>query len=235
MASGLEPSRPAPPLRERDRSGARWTSRSKYVLHLFSFVPPPESPALAKARTNFICQNCGAVAPRWQGKCEACNEWNSLVEEAPTAGIGALAARNARKGRVFALEGLAGESKPAPRMFSGMAELDRVTGGGFVPGSVLLIGGEPGIGKSTLLIQACAAMARKRRARGLYFRRGSGGAGAAARGTAWVERRAGRAGGGNLRRGHRRHSVGRPHALARGDQFDPDHVDGNGRIPRRVR
>ncbi len=122
---------------------------------------PTGTPALAKARTSFICQNCGAVALRWQGKCEACNEWNSLVEEAPSAGIGALAARNAKKGRIFALEGLSGESRPAPRMLSGMAELDRVTGGGFVPGSVLLIGGEPGIGKSTLLIQVCAAMARR--------------------------------------------------------------------------
>ena len=116
---------------------------------------------MAKPRTSFICQSCGAVASRWQGKCEACNEWNSLVEEAPSAGIGAPAARNARKGRVFPFEGLTGESRPPPRLLSGMAELDRVTGGGFVPGSVLLIGGEPGIGKSTLLIQACAALARR--------------------------------------------------------------------------
>ncbi|MCW2273951.1 DNA repair protein RadA [Rhodoblastus acidophilus] len=116
---------------------------------------------MAKSRTSFICQACGAVFPRWQGKCEACGEWNTLHEEAPTAGIGALAARGAKKGRIFALEGLSGESKPAPRVLSGLAELDRVTGGGFVPGSVLLIGGEPGIGKSTLLIQACAALARK--------------------------------------------------------------------------
>ncbi len=116
---------------------------------------------MAKPRSSFICQNCGAVAPRWQGKCEACNEWNSLVEEAPSAGIGAVAARGARKGRVFALEGLTGEAKAPPRLLSGLAELDRVTGGGFVPGSVLLIGGEPGIGKSTLLIQACALLARR--------------------------------------------------------------------------
>jgi DNA repair protein RadA/Sms len=113
---------------------------------------------LAKARTSFICQSCGAVAPRWQGKCEACGEWNTLQEEAPTAGIGALAARNAKKGRIFALEGLSGESKPAPRVLSGLSELDRVTGGGFVPGSVLLIGGEPGIGKSTLLLQVAARL-----------------------------------------------------------------------------
>jgi len=114
---------------------------------------------MAKARTSFICQSCGAISPRWQGKCEACNEWNSLIEDAPSAGIGALAARGAKKGRIFPLEGLEGESQPAPRLLSGIDELDRVTGGGFVPGSVLLIGGEPGIGKSTLLIQACAALA----------------------------------------------------------------------------
>jgi len=114
---------------------------------------------MAKGRSNFVCQNCGAVAQRWQGRCEACDAWNSMVEEAASAGIGARAARGAGKGRVFALEGLQGAQREAPRMLTGIGELDRVTGGGFVPGSVLLIGGEPGIGKSTLLIQACARMA----------------------------------------------------------------------------
>ena len=119
---------------------------------------------MAKPRSNFVCQNCGAVSQRWQGKCEACNEWNTIVEEADSAGIGAQLSRTATRGRVFALEGMAGQSRPAPRVLSGIGELDRVTGGGFVPGSVLLIGGEPGIGKSTLLIQACAALAlRKQR------------------------------------------------------------------------
>ncbi len=98
---------------------------------------------------------------RWQGKCESCGEWNSIVEEGLSSGIGAQAARGARKGRVFALEGLDGENKSSPRIVSGIDELDRVTGGGFVPGSVILIGGEPGIGKSTLLIQACATLAEK--------------------------------------------------------------------------
>ncbi len=116
---------------------------------------------MAKPRTSFICQNCGAVSARWQGKCESCGAWNSLAEEAPSSGIGAQAARHLRKGRIFALEGLSGETKPPPRILSGIHELDRVAGGGFVPGSVLLIGGEPGIGKSTLLIQACAALARR--------------------------------------------------------------------------
>ena len=117
---------------------------------------------MAKARSNFICQNCGAVSQRWQGKCESCGDWNSIIEEVAGSGIGAQAARGARKGRVFPLEGLTGETRSAPRIVSGIAELDRVTGGGFVPGSVILLGGEPGIGKSTLLIQACATLARRK-------------------------------------------------------------------------
>ena len=116
---------------------------------------------MAKPHSLFVCQNCGATAQRWQGRCEDCSEWNSFVEEGAPTGIGARAAGLASKGRVFALEGLSGSYEEAPRILSGIAELDRVTGGGFVPGSVILIGGEPGIGKSTLLIQACAALANK--------------------------------------------------------------------------
>lgn len=115
---------------------------------------------MAKPHSTFVCQNCGAVSQRWQGRCEACEEWNTIVEEAPSSGIGARAA--AGKGRVFALEGLDGQSKEAPRIISGITEFDRVAGGGLVPGSVILIGGEPGIGKSTLLIQACATLAMKK-------------------------------------------------------------------------
>ena len=118
---------------------------------------------MAKRSTSFICQACGAVYQRWQGRCEACGEWNSIAEEATNdANAAPVAAGGARlkKGRVFALEGLAGTPMDAPRLPSGIAELDRVTGGGFVKGSVILLGGEPGIGKSTLLIQAAAAIAR---------------------------------------------------------------------------
>src|SRR5450755_3522813 len=117
--------------------------------------------SMAKLRSSFVCQNCGAVTQRWQGKCESCGEWNTIVEEAVSAGIGAAIARNALAGRAFALEYLTGEARAEARIATGVAELDRVAGGGFVPGSVALIGGEPGIGKSTLLIQACAALARK--------------------------------------------------------------------------
>jgi DNA repair protein RadA/Sms len=114
---------------------------------------------MAKAKTLYICQNCGAATQRWQGKCESCGEWNTIVEEAVAAGI--AGARRSGPGRAFALEGLTGASRVEARIVTGLGELDRVTGGGFVAGSVALIGGEPGIGKSTLLIQACASLARR--------------------------------------------------------------------------
>jgi DNA repair protein RadA/Sms len=116
---------------------------------------------MSRRNQTFVCQNCGAAFGRWLGKCEACGEWNTLAEEG--AGVGARPAgpgRSPRKGRQFALEPLAGETREAPRLPSGIAELDRVTGGGLVRGSVLLLGGDPGIGKSTLLIQVTAALAR---------------------------------------------------------------------------
>ncbi|WP_036280947.1 DNA repair protein RadA [Methylocystis sp. ATCC 49242] len=119
---------------------------------------------MAKSRSVFICQNCGAVASRWQGRCESCGEWNTIVEESD----GGPTAVRVTRGRAFELEGLAGDDRPAARIVTGVDEFDRVTGGGFVPGSVLLLGGEPGIGKSTLLIQACAALAR-RGARVIYI------------------------------------------------------------------
>jgi DNA repair protein RadA/Sms len=117
---------------------------------------------MAKRTISFVCQNCGAVYNRWQGRCDACGEWNSMVEEAsgpPVAGGSAPPRPGARgRGRIFKLEGLVGQQNETPRVPSGIAELDRVTGGGFVRGSVILLGGDPGIGKSTLLTQACAAL-----------------------------------------------------------------------------
>jgi DNA repair protein RadA/Sms len=115
---------------------------------------------MAKRASSFVCQNCGAAYSRWAGKCEACGEWNTLIEENALAATGGpMPGRQARKGRPFALEPLAGEAHDAPRLPCGIAEFDRVTGGGFVRGSVLLVGGDPGIGKSTLLIQAAARLA----------------------------------------------------------------------------
>ena len=182
-----------------------------YCAHRLGYVRHP-SAAIAlhgQARLTFVCQNCGAVYGRWQGKCDACGEWNTIAEEGAARRPRRCPGRAPRKGRVFALEPLAGETHEAPRLPSGIAELDRVTGGGFVRGSVLLIGGDPGIGKSTLLIQAAAALARSRPPRGLYLGRGGGRAGAAARRAARPRRRAGRARGRDLGRGHHRDAVAR--------------------------
>jgi DNA repair protein RadA/Sms len=118
---------------------------------------------MAARAQNFICQNCGAASARWAGRCEACGEWNTFVEEGATA-----AARSLRKGRLFAIEPLKGEAQETPRLASGVAEFDRVTGGGLVRGSVLLLGGDPGIGKSTLLIEVAAAFALNRQ-RAVYI------------------------------------------------------------------
>jgi DNA repair protein RadA/Sms len=115
---------------------------------------------MARRADSFVCQNCGAAYSRWQGKCEACGEWNTISEEGAAASRPATPGRAPRKGRLFALEPLTGETHDAPRLPSGVAEFDRVTGGGFVRGSVLLLGGDPGIGKSTLLIQVAAALAK---------------------------------------------------------------------------
>jgi DNA repair protein RadA/Sms len=116
---------------------------------------------MAKSRSTFICQTCGAVTPRWAGKCDDCGGWNTIAEENVSAGIGGgpMAGLSKRKGRPVALESLVGETEDAPRIKSGISELDRVTGGGFVRGSAVLVGGDPGIGKSTLLLQAAAALA----------------------------------------------------------------------------
>ena len=112
------------------------------------------------AKAQFICSQCGSVAPRWQGKCESCNAWNSIVEErAEIVPKGLGASKN--KGSVIQFEDLKSESPELPRSVSGMSEFDRVTGGGLVPGSAVLIGGDPGIGKSTLLLQLTCILANK--------------------------------------------------------------------------
>jgi DNA repair protein RadA/Sms len=117
---------------------------------------------MARRELTFVCQNCGASYGRWQGKCDACGEWNTIAEESAATARPAMPGRPPRKGRKFTLEPLKGETRDAPRLASGIAEFDRVTGGGFVRGSVLLLGGDPGIGKSTLLLEVAAALARAR-------------------------------------------------------------------------
>ena len=117
---------------------------------------------MTKASKAFVCQTCGAVTTRWSGKCATCGEWNSILEEATSpTGAPALVAIRGGKGRAAAFEGLQAETRDAPRLPTGMAELDRVLGGGLVPGSAVLVGGDPGIGKSTLLLQAAAALASR--------------------------------------------------------------------------
>ncbi len=116
---------------------------------------------MSRKGLSFVCQNCGAAYTRWQGKCESCGEWNTLAEESASAPLGkAGPGRAAGRGRAFALQPLSGETQDAPRLATGMSEFDRVTGGGLVRGSVLLLGGDPGIGKSTLLVQVAATLAR---------------------------------------------------------------------------
>jgi DNA repair protein RadA/Sms len=120
------------------------------------------------AKSLYVCQSCGATAARWAGKCSACGEWNSLVEETDAGPPPGSGITRQSKGRVIKLESLIGSAQEAPRFSSGIAELDRVTGGGIVPGSAILIGGEPGIGKSTLLLQVASHLAR-RGGRSIYF------------------------------------------------------------------
>ncbi len=104
----------------------------------------------------YVCQQCGASHPKWAGQCPDCQAWNSLTEEA--APESAPKGLGGKKGRVLEFVGLKGETEKAPRLVSGIKEFDRVTGGGLVPGSALLIGGDPGVGKSTLVLQIAAAL-----------------------------------------------------------------------------
>jgi DNA repair protein RadA/Sms len=112
---------------------------------------------MAKLKEVFICQNCGASSPKWQGQCATCGEWNTLAAEAVSANPRKAAVSAAK--RVDISTSLAIEAvSESPRLSTGSTELDRVLGGGLVPGSVTLIGGDPGIGKSTLMLQAAAAL-----------------------------------------------------------------------------
>ena len=116
---------------------------------------------MAKANSHFVCQSCGTSHSKWTGRCDGCGAWNSIVEEAREAPASGAKGQALPKGRAARLVPLEGESANPPRIETGISELDRVAGGGFVPGSAVLIGGDPGIGKSTLLLQALAALARR--------------------------------------------------------------------------
>ncbi|MEM9716077.1 MAG: DNA repair protein RadA [Pseudomonadota bacterium] len=115
---------------------------------------------MAKSKATYICNACGTVHQKWSGRCDSCGAWNSIEEQtALSAGPGAKSL-GAERGKTLDLGSLADTDAPLPRKTSGIAEFDRVLGDGLVPASAILVGGDPGIGKSTLLLQASAGFAK---------------------------------------------------------------------------
>ncbi len=119
---------------------------------------------MAKVKNQFICQQCGAAYPKWTGKCDNCGEWNSLVEQAPIESGSNALARSSGKGTVLKTLQLTEVNRESvtERLSTGITDLDTVLGGGFLPGGVVLVAGQPGIGKSTLLAQVSAHIANKK-------------------------------------------------------------------------
>ncbi|MEM9705509.1 MAG: DNA repair protein RadA [Pseudomonadota bacterium] len=115
---------------------------------------------MARQAQTFICQSCGAVYGKWAGRCDACGEWNTIVLEENTSAPGPMASATT-KGAVLDFTTLEAGEENATRLLTGNAEFDRACGGGLVPGSALLIGGDPGVGKSTLLLQVAAGVANR--------------------------------------------------------------------------
>ena len=110
-----------------------------------------------KHNIQYICQNCGAVYSKWQGKCDACEQWNTLEEEKiEQSGFSVLSPK--KRGEMIDFVSLSGSTQTYQRLKTGIKEIDRVSGGGLVPGSAILVGGDPGIGKSTLLLQIAAGL-----------------------------------------------------------------------------
>lgn len=114
------------------------------------------------SKASYVCQSCGAVTTRWAGKCDSCNEWNTIIEEVAEAAIpkGLSVVKGGKSKGKLNIQDLQTKTEKLPRQKTGINELDRVTGGGLVPGAAILIGGDPGIGKSTLLLQAVCALAK---------------------------------------------------------------------------
>jgi len=115
---------------------------------------------MAKSSSSFSCTECGAKHSKWSGRCDACGAWNSIVEDKGISSGPPSKSLGARRGSSIELTDLATQETPPPRAQSGIVELDRVLGGGLVPSSAILVGGDPGIGKSTLLLQAAAHFAK---------------------------------------------------------------------------
>src|ERR671921_2938142 len=119
---------------------------------------------MAKPKMRYTCQACGSVSHRWQGQCADCAEWNTLVQESAEVSSIFAARHNLQGGgRVIPLVGLDTPAALPERFATGIAEFDRAIGGGIVPGSAMLVGGDPGIGKSTLLLQVGARLAEQGR------------------------------------------------------------------------
>jgi DNA repair protein RadA/Sms len=118
---------------------------------------------MARPVSEYVCNNCGHVTTKWSGRCEACGQWNTISEMAGSAAPPIGRGAKKTKGKSVELAPLAGNDKEPERRKSGIGEFDRVLGGGFVSGSATLIGGDPGIGKSTLLLQAAAAVSKSGR------------------------------------------------------------------------
>lgn len=118
---------------------------------------------MVKSKTQFVCQNCGAVSGKWTGKCENCGEWNTLVEQVTENTGKSVVARSAHTGRVLTPQTMQSISTEdtLQRLGTGFSDLDDVLGGGILPGGVILMAGQPGIGKSTLLLQVTAHIAKK--------------------------------------------------------------------------
>ncbi|MFV2093351.1 MAG: AAA family ATPase, partial [Hyphomicrobiales bacterium] len=117
---------------------------------------------MARTVRQFTCQSCGTRTGKWAGRCDNCGEWNTIVEEA-AAPPGIPTAPRRGRGQVIELSDLQASSEIVTRLKTGISEFDRVVGGGIVAGSALLVGGDPGIGKSTLLLQVAASVAAANR------------------------------------------------------------------------
>ncbi|WGM48196.1 DNA repair protein RadA [Brevundimonas sp. NIBR10] len=114
---------------------------------------------MARDSAIYVCQSCGAVHGKWSGQCNACNQWNTIVEESRATPPGAIKPVSASRSRGLTFETLDSDTPEPPRIVTGVAEFDRVCGGGVVPGSALLLSGDPGVGKSTLLLDVAGRAA----------------------------------------------------------------------------
>lgn len=119
---------------------------------------------MVKSKTQFVCQNCGAIYPKWVGKCDNCDEWNTLVEQLPISVGKSVVSRSGNSGKVLSVQTMSSISskESVKRLSTGFSDLDDVLGGGILLGGVILLAGQPGIGKSTLLLQVSAFVARQK-------------------------------------------------------------------------